>query len=163
FSADLTVTETEQEAIELLFSSLAHRVTILVHREMDPQTLGLVRRVVDLETPAHVVTRIMTAGFRFMIGLASLVGVDTFIGAVEERQPVLVNQRTIGEQGFFFRPASLAPRLEGGGAPPELQRPVAVLKAPTDVNHGQSFTLEADESIAPEGKIIARYIWQRND
>jgi len=163
FSADLAVTETEQEAIDRLFSSLAHRVTILVHREMDERAVGLIRRVVDLEAPAHVVARIVPAGFRFMIGLASLVGVDTFIDAPEERRPVRVNQSNIGERDFIFRPASLDPRLEGGDEPPELQRPVAVMKAPQDVNHKQSFKLEADESYAPEGKTITRYIWQRND
>ena len=163
FSADLAVTETEQEAIDRLFSSLAHRVTILVHHEMDARTVGLVRRVVDLEAPAHVVARIVPAGFRFMIGLSSLLGVDTFIGATEEREPVRVNQSNIGERDFIFRTVSLDPRLEGGDAPPELQRPVAVMKAPPDVNHGQSFILEADESYAPEGKTITRYIWQRND
>jgi phage tail-like protein len=163
FSADLTVAETEQEAIERLFSSLAHRVTILVHREMDPHTVGLVSRIVDLETPAHVAARVMTAGFTFMIGLASLVGVDTFIGPGEERQPVRVNQSNIGERDFIFRPPSLDPRLEGGSEPPELQRPVAALKAPADVKHGESFELEADESHAPEGKLVTRYIWQRND
>jgi hypothetical protein len=110
-----------------------------------------------------VVARIVPAGFRFMIGLASLVGVDTFIDAPEERRPVRVNQSNIGERDFIFRPASLDPRLEGGDEPPELQRPVAVMKAPQDVNHKQSFKLEADESYAPEGKTITRYIWQRND
>jgi phage tail-like protein len=136
FSADLRTDENEQRAIERLF---------------------------DLETPAHVFSRIVRARFRFMIGLASLVGIDTFIGAVEERQPVRVNVSNIGERDFIFRPASLDPRLEGGKVPPEMQRPVAVLKGPGEVNLGDSFFLDGDESVAPEDKTITRFIWQRND
>jgi phage tail-like protein len=114
FSADLRTEENEQRAIERLFTNLAHRVTILVHREMDSRMVGLVQRVVDLETPAHVLARIVRARFSFMIGLASLIGIDTFLGAVEERQPVKVNVSNIGERDFILRPASLDPRLEGG-------------------------------------------------
>jgi phage tail-like protein len=162
FSADLATTESEEDAIERLFSSLAHRVTILVHREMDPRMLGLVRRVVDLETPAHVLSRIMRARFRFMVGLASLIGVDTFIGASEERQPVRINQSNIGERDFIFRTPSLDPRLEGGEGP-DLRRPTAVIKAPPEVGLGESFSLEGGDSFAPEGKTITRFIWQRNE
>jgi hypothetical protein len=163
FSADLRVDEREQQAIERLFTDLAHRVTILVHRDMDTRMVGLVRRVVDLETPAHVLARIVRSRSRFMIGLASLIGVDSFIGAVEERQPVRVNVSNIGERDFVFRPPTLDPRLEGGGNQGELQRPVAVLNAPRGVQVGDSFTLTGDESVASEDKAITRFIWQRND
>jgi phage tail-like protein len=165
FSADLRTNESEQEAIESLYTTLAHRVTILIHREMDPYLVGLVRRVVDLETPAHVLSRIVRARFRFLIGLASLVGVDTFIGGTEERQPVRVDESNIGERDFISRPPSLDPRLEGSAEKltARLQKPVAVLKAPGEVNDGESFNLAGDESTAPEDRTITRYIWQRNN
>lgn len=162
FSADLTRTQEEEDAIKFLFDSLAHRVTVLVHQEVEAQDLGLIRRVVDMETPAHVIASVLTASFPFLVGMASLVGVDTYLGNKPRPQPVRVGGSHLGVRDIIERPASLDPRLEGGRghlAPRRFERPVADAGADLIVDFGASFTLDGRASRAGEGRTIARYIW----
>jgi phage tail-like protein len=112
FNADLPVTIGEEEAIESLFDRLAHRVTVLVHQEVEPQNLGLIRRVAELETPADVVCRVQTATHPFMVAVASLIGVDTYMAVKLLPQPVEVGRSRVGERDFLQGLASLDPRLE---------------------------------------------------
>src|SRR5262249_46765594 len=77
FGAGLPETADEQ-AIRAFLDAMAHRVTILVHEEAEPQDLGRIRRVVAAEVPAHVEARVTSASDPFLVGIASLVGVDTY-------------------------------------------------------------------------------------
>src|SRR5262249_15973275 len=70
----------EEAAVATFFDLLAHHVTVLVHREIEPQDLGLIRRVVEIETPAHILSRVVTASYPLLVGFASLIGVDTYLG-----------------------------------------------------------------------------------
>jgi hypothetical protein len=115
FSADLKVEDDEAAAIRRLYDRLAHRITILVHQQVQPQDLGLIARVVERETPAHVEARVLAATHSFVVGMASLVGVDTYLGPRPPQQPVRVDQSRIGARDFIQTPVSLDPRLEGGG------------------------------------------------
>ena len=181
FSADLPVDDQEQAAIEALFDGLAHRVTVLVHQEVEPQDLGLIRRVVELETPAHVLPRVVTASYPFMVGAASLVGVDTYLSRRPPPQPVEVGRSHIGLRDFLQRLPSLDPRLEAAGgalALPGSQLPMAKLKllleSPVDpgsirpgeeadsiCEYGASFRLDGSASQTSTGRRINRYIWTR--
>jgi hypothetical protein len=104
----------EEAAVDAFFEKLAHRVTILVHQNVDPQDLGLIRRVVELEAPAHIQTRVVATTRPLLVGVSSLVGVDTYLTAPIGRQPILVNKSAIGARDFLLRPPSLDPRLGGG-------------------------------------------------
>lgn len=114
FSADLAVTASEEEAVNRLFDRLAHRITILVHQKVSPQDLGLIARVVERETPAHVEARVLAATHPFVVGMSSLVGVDTYLTPRPPTQPVRVERSYIGAADFIQTPVSLDPRLEGG-------------------------------------------------
>jgi len=57
---------------------------------------------------------VSTATKPLLVGLASLVGGDTFIGPPPELQPVRLNKSVLGLQDVIERPPSLDPRLEGG-------------------------------------------------
>jgi phage tail-like protein len=116
FSADLPKSRTERAIVQALFDWLAYRVTVLVHQEVEPQDLGLIRRVVELETPAHVISRVLSASWPFLVGAASLVGVDTYLAEKPRPEPVRVGRSQIGLRDLIQRPASLDPRLEGGRA-----------------------------------------------
>lgn len=113
FGPDLP-TEAEETAILAFFDELAFRVTVLVHQEVGPQDLGLIRRIVEQETPAHLITRVLTASQPFLVGMASLIGVDTYLAPKPQPRPVRLGSSHIGVRDLILRPASLDPRLEGG-------------------------------------------------
>jgi hypothetical protein len=114
FGADLPKDAREHAAVAALFEQLAHRLTVLVHQEVFPQDLDLIRRIVALEAPSHVASRVLTASTRFMVGMASLVGVDTYLSPKPPPQAVRLGQSQVGLRDVVLRPASLDPRLEGG-------------------------------------------------
>jgi phage tail-like protein len=114
FDADLVDADREPDsaaAIASLFDRLAHRATVLVHSEIAPQDLGLIRQIVDRETPAHVAVQVLTASQRFLVGMSSLVGIDTFLGRKPGPTPVQVDVSTVGLRDVVQRVPSLDPRL----------------------------------------------------
>ena len=110
--------ETEDQAIADFYGRLAHRATVLVHREVDEVDIGLIRRIVALESPAHVQVRVATASWPFMVGVASLVGVDTYLARAVPPRPVRVQRSVLGGGDFVLGPTTLDPRLRGEAAPP---------------------------------------------
>jgi phage tail-like protein len=160
FAADLPRGVAEQAAIDAFFDGLAYRVTVLVHQEIEPQNLGLIRRVVELETPAHVLARVVPASHPFVVGMASLVGVDTYLARPLARRSVEVERSRVGIRDVLEHLPSLDPRLEGpwpAAAPPA--GPTAVLDAPDSVEAGASFTLDGRRSSAGPGRHIETYRW----
>lgn len=151
----------EAAAVAAFFDRLAHRITVLVHREVEPQNLGLIRRVVELETPAHVRARIAATSYPFLVGVASLVGVDTYLGRRPQPRPVQLGRSQIGVRDFLLHPPSLDPRLKGGVKTTETvaQRPIAKLEPGKTVEFGETFTLDASGSTAPPGERITHYHW----
>jgi phage tail-like protein len=162
FSADLKLNPDEEQAVEDLFDRLAHRVTILVHQEVEPHDLALIRRIVDFETPAHVEATILVASYGFMVGIASLVGMDTYLSVKPRPGPVRVNVSQLGVRDLLQRPASLDPRLEAGSMwlPASFTRPIADPGAAKIVPMGSDFELDASGSRAFPGRQITRFIWE---
>jgi phage tail-like protein len=163
FAADLPVSPAEAEAIAAFFDRLAYRVTVLVHSDLPADQLGLIRRVVDRETPAHILSRVVTASSPFLVSIASLIGVDTYLGAKPQPQVVRLGESQLGQRDLLQHPASLDPRLESGADPATylLQRPVAEVAPSLTVAVGNSFQLDASASRAASGHQISRYIWTR--
>ena len=158
FGADLPVSPAEQEAIQLFFERLAHRVTVLVHQQVEPQDLGLIRRVARAEAPAHVEVRVLTATVPFLVGAASLVGVDTYLAPEPAARPVEIGRSHLGLRDYLLGPASLDPRL-GGGDPFADDPPVADAGEDRQVEPGSGFVLDASRSHAFGGRRIVRYHW----
>jgi len=103
-------------AVVEFFARFANRLTVLVHDGVDTERLRLIERVLELEAPCALRTEVVRASHPFIVGLASLVGVDTFL---RERPPVpalRIDESELGRHSFLTRPASLDPRLEGGAA-----------------------------------------------
>jgi len=157
FGADLPKTQAEEAAIEAFFDGLAYRVTVLVHQDVSAQDLGLINRIVKLETPAHVLASVQTASYSFIAGIASLIGIDTFLSPKLAKRPVTVGVSQIGIRDVIERAPSLDPRLGGGDF--EIERPEADLNSPDTVEFGQSFKLDGAESHGFGGRKIVRYIW----
>jgi phage tail-like protein len=156
FSADLPKTPQEAAAVDAFFDKFANRVTVLVHQEIEPQDLGLVRRVVNLETPAHVLARVERATQPFLAGVASIVGVDTYLAPKTPRQPARVDISFLSRDYVLGVP-SLDPRMSGAVLASE--PPVASIAAPALQQPGQTFNLDGSASAAAEGRKIATYIW----
>ena len=84
---------------------------MLVHLETAAHDLGLLRQVIALEAPAHVEVKLVPASEPFRVAVASLVGVDTFLGPPPARQPVVVDRSAVGVADVIERLPSLDPRL----------------------------------------------------
>jgi phage tail-like protein len=168
FSAELKVSQGEASAIASLFERLAHRATVLVHQEIDVQDLGLIRQIVEREAPAHVAVQVLTASHRFLVGMSSLVGIDTYLARKPQSRPVRVDVSKIGLRDKIEHLPSLDPRL--GQSPGE--QPVARITAeriPEDptpagksgVQFGFPFNLNGAGSRAAPGRRIARFVWMK--
>jgi phage tail-like protein len=115
FGPDLP-NDAEEEAILAFFDELAFRVTVLVHQDVEPQDLGLIRRIVEQETPAHLLTRVFTATYPFLVSISSLIGVDTYLAPKPDPNPVRLGTSHLGVRDLVLSPPTLDPRL-GGGVP----------------------------------------------
>lgn len=115
FRADQLL-DSEEREVRAFFEQLAWRVTVLVHDDVSPVDQGLVRRVVERETPAHVISRVVSARHPFLVAVSSLVGVDTFLTEKPRPEPIRLDVSGLGVRDIITRPAALDPRLEGGAA-----------------------------------------------
>jgi phage tail-like protein len=104
--------EESRDGLDDFYERFAHRATILVHHELTAQELGWIERAVALEAPAHVEARIVKARWPFLTGMASLVGVDSFLRAPEALSGFRLDESELGVRDVLERPASLDPRLE---------------------------------------------------
>lgn len=112
----LTTAEERQAALDDLqefFDQHAHRVTIVIHGEMDEETRDLISRVVVSEVPAHVQTEIVQGPGSLVLALSSLLAVDTRFGPPPPRQDLSLGGAQIN-QAFLTDTPSLDPRFEGG-------------------------------------------------
>ncbi len=147
--------------IEFL-SRLAHRATVLVHQTVTPQDLGLIRRIAELEAPAHVEVRVATATWPLLVGIASLVGVDTYLGPPQPPRPVRANVSTLGAGDFVLGPVALDPRVTGAAAAaPAVMLPTADAGRDFVVRVGESFQLDGSASRAAADRNITEYVWRQ--
>lgn len=104
----LTTAEERAAALEQLghlFDDAAFRVTVLVHDETDPDRRGLIARIVQRETPAHVIAEIHDAPASLILGLSALLGVETRTGPAPEISPLTLGDTLIGQGRLRGTPA----------------------------------------------------------
>jgi phage tail-like protein len=152
----------EIAAVRAFHERLAHRATVLVHQSVSAQDLGLLRRAVELEAPAHVDVRVASATWPLLVGIASLVGVDTYLGPRPRPQPARTEVSSLGLGDYVLGPTSLDPR-RSGGASAAASSPPPVAEAGPDFTapFGRSFNLDAGGSSAAPGRRIQSYLWTR--
>jgi phage tail-like protein len=157
-------TPEENAAVLSFYDKLAHRATVLVHQTVSPQDLGLIRRIVELESPAHVEVRVLTATWPLLVGVASLVGVDTYLGPPLLPQPARVEVSSLGLGDYVLGDAALDPRVNGAAAAPLQSRPpVANAGEDLTVPFGRSFDLDGSSSSAAPERSIERFTWRRTE
>jgi phage tail-like protein len=148
-----------QQAAQALYDQLAHRLTIFVHDQVEKVDLMLVQRIVEAEKPAHVMATLQRATQPFMIGLASLVGVNTYLGKDPPRGTATVDTSRIGRYDVVTHLPSLDPRLENGLSAAEWGQPVARLSGPTHIMENDTIQLDGSASTAPPGRSVVMYRW----
>jgi phage tail-like protein len=109
-------TPTQQDEVEQFLDSLAYRITIFIHNQVEHVDLSLIQRIVEHEKPAHVLATIQIAEQPFLIGLASLVGANTYLAPAAAADPAVVDLSTIGRYNRIQHVPSLDPRWENGEA-----------------------------------------------
>ena len=159
FRADVATAQENADVVAFL-DQLANRATVLVHQNVSPQDLGLLRRVVELEAPAHVATQVVSATWPFLVGIASLIGVDTYLGPPQIPKPARSDVSSLG-QDFVIGPVSLDPRMAGAAAPAPTAAPVADAGDDQVDLFGTSFDLDGGRSHAAPGRSLRSYIWRR--
>ncbi len=102
----------EENQVQKFYDSLANRMTVFIHNQVETVDIDLVTRIVQYEKPAHVAAAIRTATQPFMVGLAALLGIDTYLAPEPPRNPVVLDTSQIGRYNQVIQAPSLDPRLE---------------------------------------------------
>jgi hypothetical protein len=106
-------TAAEDNAVLRFYERLAHRALVLVHQEVQAQDLALIRRIVRLEAPAHVDVQVASATWPLLVGVASLVGVDTYLAPPRTPRPVQVQRSVLGMGVFIGKSTKIVDRATG--------------------------------------------------
>lgn len=105
----------DREAVARFFDESAFRATVLVMNEASPESVGLLRRLIAAESPAHVSIDLRVASRNLITGLSALVGVDTHLGPTPPVRTVRLGASRLGSGDRVRRPPGLHPNLEGEG------------------------------------------------
>lgn len=155
-----------------VFDALANRVTILLHEQASADEAGLVQKLAGLGAPAHVLVRVIRAAWPFMVGVASLIGADSFLRAPPPPRPVragpgpetsaLGSIDTLRGEASLDAHAGALSVLQRAPAPSAPPRAVARVRDidPTAATPGDSpFRLDGRRSSADTGRHITTWHW----
>jgi phage tail-like protein len=157
-STDAVSTEAEDDAVLAFDTRLAHRATVLVHQALAAQDLALIRRIARLEAPAHVLVRVLPATWPLLVGVASLVGVDTFLAPPRAPRQVQLQRSVLGGGDVLQVQPLLDPRLSG--VPSAARPPVADAGVDRAWASTATLVLDASDSRAAPGRRITEYRWR---
>lgn len=138
-----------EAAVLAFYDQLAHRATVLVQADVDPPTLGLIRRVAENLSPAHVAVQVQRVSTLLIVGLAALVGIDT---RLQQKPGLPLARMEVTAMGY-----SRVARGLTLGRPNEA--PIADAGPRLQVELGTSFVLSGARSRAGPGRRIASYRW----
>lgn len=155
FDPDVAKTAADRKAVAAFFDRLAHQVLVLVRKGPRTRDLGRLTNVAKAAAPAHVEVTVATASLPLIVGVASLVGVDTYLVAAPQPTPFQVDISIVGGGDELLGVGSLDPRADG----PASGKPVALIDAPSQVWSGTGFMVSAQRSSAAPGRKIVRNIW----
>ena len=157
--SDAIRTASEERAVQTFFDKLANRMTVFVHDQVEPVDMQMVKRTVEREKPAHVAVSYMRASQPFLVGMASLLGVNSYLAPPPPKETARVDASSIGRHAFIAHLPSLDPRLDNADAVEEFASPIARIAGPPAVPEGQNIMLDGSNSTAPASHKIINYRW----
>jgi phage tail-like protein len=152
-------TASEQQALQSFFDALAHRMTVFVHDEVETVDMQVVQRTVEREKPAHVAITYMRASQAFLVGMASLLGVNSYLAPQPLKETARVDVSTIGSHAYITQIAALDPRVDRTAQVENFPLPIARIAGPVAVGEGQDVTLDGSGSNAAQPHKITNYRW----
>jgi phage tail-like protein len=102
-------TSAEAGTVEEFFSRYAHQVTVLLHGQAR-QLKDVVETALEQQMPAHLEWRILETDHPFVLGLAPLLAVDTFIERRPPPKRVTLDDTYLGSEGLLRNHAALSPQ-----------------------------------------------------
>lgn len=105
------------DAVRSFFAQLAWKVTVLVHHDADETRFALIRDIAAHMTPAHVRLRVERASHPLILGLYSLLGVDSYLRPRPGASPVISDVSELGVRDQILALPSLDPAADYGGLP----------------------------------------------
>ena len=145
----------DSRAVADFYARLAHQVLVLVRGVDDPSEIRRLTDVVEAAIPAHVEPRVHQARDPLIVGAASLIGVDSWLGDAPMLATARLGATIIGRGDVVAGSGRLDPRADGPVSPP----PEAKADGPAQVWSGRGFTLSALRSTAASGRKVSRHIW----
>lgn len=98
----------EQAAVKAFFDKYSHRTTVLLHGSARSKH-ALVQETLLAHMPAHLQWEIYETDHPFVLGLAPLLTIDTFIEQEPPPRPVTLDDTWLGFEGLLNNPAALSP------------------------------------------------------
>jgi len=155
--------EAEVQTVASVYERTAHRATVLVHEGLDEDLRTLVASVATEMAPAHVLLKVIAACEPFLVGVASLVGFDSFLREPLQPSTARVDVSAVGRGDRIRGGGAFDWRLENGVPSDSFGEPTAVLEAPGLVDAAEPLTLDGRRSVPPTGGQIARWRFTRKD
>jgi hypothetical protein len=145
---------------ESFYARTAHRATILVHEDLHDELRRLIDAIAVEEAPAHVEVKVLAARERFLVGIAALVGVDSYLREPLPARIARIDVSRIGRGDVIEGGAAFDWRLEAGWAPGS-RVPTAVIDGPSIVSPATDFVFSGARSFAAPGFDLTRFTWTR--
>ena len=98
----------EKAQVEAFFAEYAHQVSILLHGPA-VWLRHAVEDVLKEQLPAHLQYRIIETEHPFILGIAPLLGLDTFVETTPAPRRVTLNNTYLGREGILKNPAAFSP------------------------------------------------------
>lgn len=100
---------TDKKIVANFFDQYANQVTVLLHGDAR-RLKDAVQTVLEQQMPAHLVWRLVETDQPFVLGLAPLLGVDTFLEHEPPPRQVILDDTYLGREGLLINPPAFSPR-----------------------------------------------------
>lgn len=104
--------QSDKQLVEKFFDKYAHRISVLLHGDAK-RWKNNVDEVLHKYAPAHLQWTIKATDHPFVLGLAPLLEIDTYLQREADAKPVVLNQTRLGREGLIRNESALSPSSAG--------------------------------------------------